>query len=216
MIDDGLISDSARSSLTTRCQCVSDFICRAFEKYPKSRITPFTIFYGTRLGVGTQPNSLIRQKAAGKMNFDEYLGSWFGCQSVVWDGSQLKSELLEIPQNRSQYIAADGTGKKWVEEHQTKTAEDPQYRTSRIIFRGFCNSLGKRGDAQSGGFPQLVGIYRSGPAKTFGIITNDGASYLGIEGTFPESKVEWRNEDFERVHMNGGLVAGGKRHGFKF
>lgn len=216
LIDDGLVLESTRSSFTTRCQWVFNFINDSLQKYPKAKITPFTIFYGTRIGEGTNPNSLLRQKTASRSDYDVHLGSWFGCHAITWDGSNLVSESLEVPQNRSQYIAVDGSGKRWVQDHQGKTADDPQCGTSRIIFRAFCNALSASGDAQSGGYPQLVGLYRSMPAKSFGIVKNGHATYLGVCGDFAGLNVEWRNEDFERVDIFGVKIKGAKKHGFNF
>ncbi len=215
LIDDGLVSSATRSSLTTRCQWVSDIIREAFRAHPPNHIKPFVIFYGTRIGTGTQPNSLLRQKAKTKAEFDPFLGSWFGCQTVSWDGSQFASDYVTAPYGQSQHLAADGTGKKWVEEHQARTADDPQYRTSRIVFRAFCDSLIAAKDKQSGGYPQLVGLYRGGAAKTLGIVTKGRPTYLGLCHQFPEkSKVEWRNEDFERCNELGERIDGAQQHHF--
>ncbi len=214
LIDDGLVSPNERSSLTTRCQWVSKMVQQAHEAYPKQHLTPYVIFYGTRIGEGTKPDSKARQKAAMRPDFDPFTGSWFGCQTITWDGENLVSECLRTPHEHSQHIAADGTGKKWIDKHQTRVVDDPQSRTSRIIFRAFCDTLIAAQDKQSGGPPQLVGLYRSGPARTFGIVSQAEATFLGLNVSFSGADVEWRNEDFERVTETGTLIANAKQHRF--
>jgi hypothetical protein len=216
LIDDGLVNPAERSSLTTRCQWVSNMVQQAHEAYPKKCLGRYVIFYGTRIGEGTKPDSKARQKAAMRPDFDPLIGSWFGCQTIAWDGANLASEYLETPHEHSQHIAADGTGKKWIEGHQTRVADDPQSRTSRIIFRAFCDALRAAEDRQSGGAPQLVGLYRSGPAKTFGIFSQAEATFLGLNVRFSGADVEWRNEDFERVTETGTLIANAKQHRFGY
>jgi hypothetical protein len=130
LIDEGLVPSGTRSSLTTRCQWVSDVIHESFEAHPKRYLQPFVVFYGTRIGTGTQPNSLLRQKAKGKDDFDPFVGSWFGCQTISWNGSLFASDYVANSYESSQHLAADGTGKKWVEKHQARTVDDSQYRTS--------------------------------------------------------------------------------------
>lgn len=214
LIDDGLVIEADRSSLTTRCHWVSSMVRQAHEAYPKQHLQPYVIFYGTRIGEGTKPGSKARQKAAMRPDFDPYLGSWFGCQTFAWDGTHLDSEYLETPHEHSKHIAADGTGKRWIESHQTRVADDPQSRTSRIIFRAFCDTLRAADDRQSGGAPQLVGLYRSGPAKTFGVVSDVKATYLGLNAKFYGADVEWRNQDFERVTETGIRIANAKQHRF--
>lgn len=214
LIDDCLVSETERSSLTTRCQWVSNMVRQAHEAYPKQHLGRYVIFYGTRIGEGTKPDSNARRKAAVRPDFDPYRGSWFGCQTIAWDGEQLVSEYLETPHEHSQHIAADGSGTKWIEQHQKRVADDPQSRTSRIIFRAFCDALKAGKDRQSGGPPQLVGLYRSGPARTFGVVSQGAATFLGLNASFSGTKVEWRNEDFERVTETGALIENAKQHRF--
>jgi len=55
----------------------------------------------------------------------------------------------------------------------------------------------------SGGAPQLVGIYRKGAARSFGIIFNDQKYLLGLPVENENLKsVEWRNHLFEESDPN--------------
>ena len=73
-------------------------------------------------------------------------------------------------------------------------------KTSRNVFSAFCDSLESRDDLLSGGSPQLVVLYRTGSAKTIGII-HDGKRYLNglpVESSSLLNEIEWRNRLFER------------------
>lgn len=214
LIDEGLVSDSIRSSLTTRCQWVMDSIKYAFNRHPSEIIDKFTIFYGTRIGVGTAPNSSIRKSAENREDYDEYRGSWFGGCSVTWDGVELKNNQLEFPQEFSKYLAVDGSGGKYVEVHLEKANSESQCNTSRIIFRKFCDALREKKDKYSGGPPQIVGLYRDKAAQNFGVVIDGKPFYLGVSEVFSDSGLQWRNENFERVNSRGDLIEGAKRHNF--
>jgi hypothetical protein len=74
-------------------------------------------------------------------------------------------------------------------------------RTSRSVFSAFCDALRSKGDPRTGGAPQLVGLYRTGVAHTFGVIS-DGRRYvcgLAVPESSAVESLEWRNELFERL-----------------
>jgi hypothetical protein len=54
----------------------------------------------------------------------------------------------------------------------------------------------------SGGGPQLVGLYRKGPGRTFGTVFGGKRYFAGApvaRDAASSDTVEWRNELFERV-----------------
>jgi hypothetical protein len=103
-------------------------------------------------------------------------------------------------------IASAGSGKLSLQNSYDEWVGpvilDPEgrERTSRSVFGAFCDALRSEKDPYSGGAPQLIGLYRDGPANSFGIIYNDSRFMNGMEvGQSPYlNNVEWRNNLFER------------------
>jgi hypothetical protein len=73
--------------------------------------------------------------------------------------------------------------------------------TSRAMFAAFCESIRSDEDPQSGGAPQLVGLYRIGAGRSFGVIWNNERYFDGQKTLSKASKnnVAWRNDTFEVV-----------------
>ncbi len=88
--------------------------------------------------------------------------------------------------------------RKWYEKWQ----KSDSMRTSRSVFSAFCDSIMNQEDPYSGGAPQLVGIYRKGPARTFGVIYKSERFFYGEKINEDDvenpNNVEWRNNLFER------------------
>jgi hypothetical protein len=76
--------------------------------------------------------------------------------------------------------------------------------TSRAVFGAFCEALALGRDVYSGGPPQLVGLRRTGPGRSFGIAVNNQRYLSGADVHSDEYThlvgVEWFNERFERVN----------------
>ncbi|MFB2661226.1 hypothetical protein [Shewanella mangrovisoli] len=183
-IDDGLLlceSDSIEIKIEKiRCE-----IERNLSLMPKAHRGICQILYATRLG--------------------NRMRSSFHAARIKVTPDRVTADKIELPE-RSGLIASAGSGKTslntWYEQWVGNPSQDPHQsgRTSRNVFSAFCDSLESKQDPYSGGAPQLVGIYREGPAKNFGII-HRGHRYLnGIEVTASKglNSIEWRNELFER------------------
>ncbi len=67
------------------------------------------------------------------------------------------------------------------------------------------------------GAPQLVGLYRSGSAKQFGIVVDSKPFLFGLpldkEVALQSLGTEWRNSVFERCDANGQVIEGAQKHG---
>jgi hypothetical protein len=130
----------------------------------------------------------------------ELMDSKFHVFQLSWDSSNnFSEEDLPLPDS-SGLIKAWGSGqdsiKKWHNHWQNTTERG----TTRSIFGSFCDSIAWGLDNFSGGAPQLVGIYRKGNARSFGIIFDNELHIAGqrpIEGTQLDN-IEWRNPLFER------------------
>jgi hypothetical protein len=71
--------------------------------------------------------------------------------------------------------------------------------TSRSVFSAFADHIKSGVDPYTGGPPQLVGIYRVGPAKIFGTIWNRRRFLSGMEviDVSDERRLNWHNDPFE-------------------
>lgn len=133
------------------------------------------------------------------------MSSTFHAAIIRVSRSGILTERCVLPEV-SGIIASAGTGKPSLKNSYAEwigpMLQDPKgrSRTSRSVFGAFCDALMSEADSYSGGAPQLVGLYREGPAKNFGIIYNESRFVNGIEvGSSPFlNNIEWRNSMFER------------------
>ncbi|MAX53428.1 MAG: hypothetical protein CMH22_15740 [Methylophaga sp.] len=183
-IDEGLLF-SESDSVEIKIEKVRGEIEKSLNLMPKPQRGTCQILYATRLG--------------------NRMRSSFHAAKIKVAHERVSIEEIELPE-KSGLIASSGSGKAslntWNEEWIGKPNQDPHQsgRTSRNVFSAFCDSLGSREDPYSGGAPQLVGIYREGPSKNFGVI-HRGKRYLyGVEVASSNglNSIEWRNELFER------------------
>ena len=159
---------------------------QSFRKLPKEHQRPFEILYVSRDNHRMASVFLV---AKIKLDIDH---------NVVSECISLPSESGLIIGVRSGYSSLQ----QWYYEWVGSPYKDPDgvNRTSSSVFSAFCDSLKSCDDPLSGGAPQLVGLYRIGPAKTFGIIY-DGELYfngLPVGNTTSLNCAEWRNRLFER------------------
>lgn len=155
-------------------------IQQSFEAYPLKE-QGFTIIYCTRENSG--------------------LDLVFHMFTLRWDPNKgwTNNQELDLPE-KSGIISTFGSGKKFVDIWYSHWNNTREKGTSRIVFSAFCDALHSGGDAYSGGAPQLVGLYRTGCARSFGVIYQGVRYLLGIPVTASNclDNVEWRNSLFER------------------
>ncbi|WP_157186591.1 hypothetical protein [Nocardia jiangxiensis] len=131
--------------------------------------------------------------------------------SSKWESVRLSlppvSSKLEFLGSGSRALkAAYGT---WIRP----TTNDDRDRTSRAVFSAFCDAVGGGSDEMTGGPPQLVGLYRKGPARVFGVHWNGRAYLHGTEVPVTTATgFEYRNSRFERVDASGVLIPRAQRH----
>ncbi len=157
-------------------------IRRSFKSYPSHDKANFTIIYCTRENEG--------------------MASTFHVAKIRWSLTRgWETAWLNIP-TQSDIILTGGSGGRAVSHWYERWRNTTEKGTSRSIFSAFCDSLASGEDRQSGGSPQLVGIYRIGAAKTFGIVYEEKRYLFGIPVNKSENlnKVEWRNSLFERCN----------------
>jgi len=174
---------------------ISTIFKKSYSTYPEKYRSRFAIIHCSRCNSGMSAS------------FKLFELSWESVKG--W-----QSREVQVP-SKSGIVTVYGSGservKAWVERWNATKAG----RTSRSVFSAFCDSLSSGGDPATGGAPQLVGVYRQGPAETFGVIY-DGKRFLHglcVDEAHHLDAVEWRNELFERCDWTTGLrLPGAQRH----
>lgn len=71
-----------------------------------------------------------------------------------------------------------------------------------MLYAAFVESLARGQDPATGGAAQLVGLYRIGAGRSFGVVDADGKRHLAGAPVFnvpPSSEMRWHNDRFERT-----------------
>lgn len=184
LIDNKLLFDE-NDSHEVKLEKVRVKIIESYSIQPVSQHEKCQIFYASRVG--------------------SKMSSKFYASIINVSCSGVTIERISLPET-SDIIASAGTGsaplKSLHDEWVGNINKDPQQRgrTSRSVFGAFCDALASERDPYSGGPPQLVGLYRVGPANSFGIIHNGNRFFNGLEVSASPSinNIEWRNSLFER------------------
>jgi hypothetical protein len=178
MIDfDLLINPSDSVDVST--QKIISTMQAALQTYPPAATQPFNVLYCTREEEGMQSQFHLRQ-----ISFHPTLAP------------QVLS--IETPV-QSQLVAVLGSGSQNVRTHFLRWESSDSGGTSRAVFAAFCDSLLSCADPLSAGPPQLVGLWRQGPPRTFGVIWQQRRYFYGLEvqSSSAPSNIRWYNELFE-------------------
>jgi len=148
--------------------------------------------------------------------FSEGQESVFSLAAMTFDAKESAWTLtpIEMP-SYSARLRIAGSGTKQIKSSSAIWEASSEKGTSRAVFGAFCDALRSGGDPNSGGAPQLVGLHRVGPAKTFGVVVGRNRYFSGakILKSDASNEVEWFNEVFERVDGVSKLrVLGAKKH----
>lgn len=159
---------------------IYDFIKDSFEKYPKKKgWSRAEIVYCTR---NTSNDFFIW-----KMIF--YLGD-----------NSLSSEFIQIDVNDTPIAVGSGAKefKQKFTDYNDKKSDIA--KTSRAVFQCLFHTLSDINDPYCGGAPQLVGLYRIGNARKYGIIKDGERFFMGkqlFNVATNLDHIEWRNDSFE-------------------
>jgi hypothetical protein len=178
MIDSGLLVDES-DPIDVCVKRIVSVISDALSTYPSVVRQRFEILYCMREG--------------------EHRPSRFHLRHITFSpGSTAQVSSINMPQH-SKVISVLGSGRESFRATQRIWESSDVGRTSRAVFSAFCDSLRSGADPRSGGPPQLVGLWRRGGAKTFGILWEKRRYYYGLEvGALDTiSDVRWYNERFE-------------------
>jgi hypothetical protein len=152
---------------------------RSAATYPPRVGRDFDLLYGTREGRGLQSRFRVFQ--------------------VHFSGGRAEEmSSIELPRSSSVVVVL-GSGRGTFEETLRTWEASASGGTSRAVFSAFADSLRTARDPYSGGPPQLVGLYRTGAGKTFGVVWHDERFLCGmhVERMQGDMTVGWHNDLFE-------------------
>ncbi len=186
LIDSNCLFDPD-ASIEEKLKEIAGFLHDAWTNYP-SKFSNSTIIYGTRCGKDFHVFTL----------------------KTVKDGT-LIVERQALP-DISSIIVRDGSGKIDFDSNWSvmNSIKSDNFGTSRNVFFCLSESIRNGSNPQTGGVPQVVGLYRGGNGKVFGFVDGDNRFICGrkTEFEYPHnlSAIEWRNSKFERVDPSSAQV----------
>jgi hypothetical protein len=167
-----------------------------WQDFPVSQRRDLGIIHAHRVGDGMSSQFMIDVLA-------------YDAQRKAWTSSE-----VPMPE-RSSFLRIEGSGARAVREASVLWQATSSAGTSRAVFSAFCDAIATGGDPRTGGAPQLVGLYRQGSGRRFGMIYH-GQRYVDgsrLAGTEVPVNLEWRNELFERVDVvTKHRLGGAQRH----
>jgi hypothetical protein len=178
MIDLGFLAD-AEGDVDSCVERIVGILSRALVSYPRSLRQAFQVVYGTREGLG--------------------LRCRFHLRLITSDtGTEIRSEVIELP-SKSGAVKVLGSGAARIRSHLARWGSSDVSETSRAVFSAFSDALREGADPTSGGPAQLIGLYRVGGGKTFGVVWNGRRYFYGTEVQSVSSMetVNWHNDLFE-------------------
>lgn len=185
-------------SIDDKLSKVFEKVSSIFDNYPKMGLQESCILHGTRVGNEFALNVIKSSK-----------------------DDTLSSERADMPEH-SDLIFTGGSGETefnglW-SSHDVEKMNNRH--TSRNVFHCLVETVtaaNLKKHPTTGGHPQIVGLYRGGNARVFGVVHEGKRVVAGTEvEQAPYLKnIEWRNANFERTDADTlKTVAGGQRHYF--
>ena len=179
-IDNGLLLNN-NDTVEEKNRKIFGYIKSSFKEYPKSSLVgTFTILHGTRVGKEFKLYKISSNKEG-----------------------ELTENIIDLP-CESTKVFSGGSGMKEFDSNWNywDTSRHNNYRTSRAVYHCLEKTLREIKDSITGGMPQIIGLYRIGAARLFGIV-QDGKKFIygkQVSEDIDVQTVEWRNENFERVN----------------
>ena len=186
LIDSGAVS-LADETPERKLEWIVNSLEVSCSAYPKSAGRNFSLLYGGRQGSGMTC-------------------TFFAFCLDFKDGIAALPMGLAIPQSSGPLTYEDGkqrfafgSGRDGFKEHWNTWRTSEVGGTSRSVFSAFADHIKSGFDPYTGGPPQLVGIYRVGPAKTFGTVWNRRRYISGMEAVdvSDATRLNWHNDLFE-------------------
>ncbi len=182
IIDSGLLFSGSESAEYRNHQAISVFRS-TFQNGHRLPISDFSIIHGARE--------------------DKLMSSRFRLWIVGFDASSATwhDDEINLDASNSHLCHVDGSGRRVIQKYERRWEGTSAAGTSRAAFWSFCDALFSEEDNRSGGPPQLVGLWRKGVARQFGIIWR-GRRYLAGAQVPDEARfqdIHWFNQRFERM-----------------
>lgn len=179
-----------RSEEPDKADIIAQEMQQVFSDYPKNvNIANSQIIYGTRIC------------------------NQFHLFQFQFKGTDVSFSEWPITEERDRNIFACGSGKKKFYDNfiMVNHEKDENHMTTRNVYHCVARTIEQCPDSQVGGVPQMVGLYRGGNGRHFGIVKNDGYYFGGrnCKDVTYLSNVEWRNDNFERVDVRTGKLIKG-------
>ena len=120
-------------------------------------------------------------------------------------GGELRDQLVEriaaAAPGPSRRLLALGKGSAAYVKETIRWNASAQGNTSRAYFTALCDVLERGDDPGSGGAPQLVGLYRNGNGRAYGVVHKGERYFHGLPLATMETygTVEWRDDAFQRI-----------------
>lgn len=178
-LDRELLYDAGATS-EEKLTAIRLFIDRALETYTAVAFPEFDLVFASRTGVGLSCEFHLHRASL-------RAGSWSTIGPIA------------LP-SQSALLLNLGTGASAVTEEHRRWATSSSGGTSRAVFSAFHDAVMSGADDSSGGPPQLVGLYREGPARVFGYVRGGRRYVLGSEAPLSGGAcgITWFNGTFER------------------
>ena len=161
---------------------IVEVLQRAIDRRLDAPMRAFSIFHGARDGESMQSRFCLWET-----QYSAAVNRW----------TDRKHNLVA----ENSYLAiVDGSGRNVVENTGREWIGSDAEGTSRAAIWAFCDALASGKDPFSGGAPQLVGLWRKGSGRTFGMVWEEKRFLSGLEvdGDAEWNKVDWFNSLFER------------------
>ena len=151
LIDSGLLFSKSDAAEYRHNQAISVFRS-TIESGPPSLLGDFSLIHGARDGelMSSQFRLWIIR---------------FTSKSATWH-----REEIQLDTSCSQFAYLDGSGQHAIRRYYDRWEGTSAEGTSRAAFWSFIDALFSEEDDRSGGPPQLVGVWRKGVARQFGLI----------------------------------------------
>lgn len=169
---------SDKSDCKSKFEAIKEQFIKSLNKYPKSVLANNHV-------------AVLHASRDEKHNFS--------CRKIEWNRGNWNFEEARFL-DFSDKLLVLGSGKKEFIEKFHGYEKSSNQKTSRAVFHCLNDTLTNIKDEYCGGAPQLVGLYRIGNGRSFGMIHTKKRYFLGMEVSKKQDlgEVEWRNELFER------------------
>lgn len=127
-----------------------------------------------------------------------------GVMNFVGGAAGYRLTFPKLP-DTSGLIASYGSGAGLFTKHHSEWKKSAIGDTSRAVFGAFRDAAATEEDPLVGGPPQIVMLRRVGMGHPIGYVSQGRASLGGtsLARVSVGAKLEWRNQDFERVDQQG-------------